>query len=173
MRGRRSFATYGCNIARRVATRFNRTYPAERVVVLVRMKSCTSARLISAIRLRPKCGSRCKRIACSRTRYVPKVPSSINRKWAAADCAKVSVAQSPPYSLRHHSRCLLAPRLPERTVSTWAEKQLLCPSIEDATGRGSMRIWSENDLRQGELLVRLMPILRPELIREIAKQFKN
>ena len=63
--------------------------------------------------------------------------------------------------------------LPERTVSTWAEKQLLCPSIEDATGCGSMRIWSENDFRQGELLVRLMPILRPELIREIAKQFKN
>ena len=63
--------------------------------------------------------------------------------------------------------------LPERTVSIWAEKQFLCPSIEDATGRGSMRIWSENDFRQGELLVRLMPILRPELIREIAKQFKN
>jgi len=63
--------------------------------------------------------------------------------------------------------------LPERTVSTWAEKQLLCPSIEDATGRGSMRIWSENDFRQGQLLVRLMPILRPDLVREIAKQFKN
>ena len=63
--------------------------------------------------------------------------------------------------------------LPERTVSTWAEKQLFCPSIEDATGRGSMRIWSENDLRQNELLVRLMPILRPDLVREIAKQFKN
>ena len=61
----------------------------------------------------------------------------------------------------------------ERTVSIWAEKQLLVPSIEDASGRGSTRIWSENDLRQGRLLMRLMPILRPDLVREIAKQFKN
>ena len=63
--------------------------------------------------------------------------------------------------------------LPERTVSIWAARQLLVPSIEDASGRGSTRIWSENDLRQGELLMRLMPTLRPELVREIAKQFKN
>jgi len=63
--------------------------------------------------------------------------------------------------------------LPERTVSIWAEKQLLCPSIEDATGRGSTRIWSENDLRQGRLLMRLRSILRPDVVREIAKQFKN
>ena len=63
--------------------------------------------------------------------------------------------------------------LPERTVSIWAERQLLVPSIEDASGRGSTRIWSENDLRQGRLLMRLMPILRPDLVREIAKQFKN
>ena len=63
--------------------------------------------------------------------------------------------------------------LPERTVSIWAERQLLVPSIEAASGRGSPRIWSENELRQGELLMRLMPILRPELVREIARQFKN
>ena len=63
--------------------------------------------------------------------------------------------------------------LPERTVSIWAEKQLLCASIEDATGRGSTRIWSENDLRQGRLLMRLMSILRPDVVREIGKQFKN
>ena len=56
--------------------------------------------------------------------------------------------------------------LPERTVSIWAEKQLLCPSIEDAMGRGSKRIWSENDLSthaacsQGAVVGRLVDIFR-------------
>ena len=63
--------------------------------------------------------------------------------------------------------------LHERTVTLWAERQLLRPSISEATGRGSTRLWSENDLRQGQLLTRLIPLLRPELIREIANQFKN
>jgi len=63
--------------------------------------------------------------------------------------------------------------LPERTVSVWAERQLLRPSVSEAKGRGSTRLWSENDLRQGQLLKRLIPLLRPELIRDIANQFKN
>ena len=63
--------------------------------------------------------------------------------------------------------------LPERTVSIWAERQLLHPSIAETQGRGSTRLWSENDLKQGQLLKRLIPLLRPELIREIARQFKN
>ena len=63
--------------------------------------------------------------------------------------------------------------LPERTVTLWAERQLLRPSIGEAKGRGSTRLWSENDLRQGQLLTRLIPLLRPELIREITNQFKN
>jgi DNA-binding transcriptional MerR regulator len=63
--------------------------------------------------------------------------------------------------------------LPERTVSVWAERQLLRPSIDEAKGRGSTRPWSENDLKRGQLLRRLIPLLRPELIREIANQFKN
>ena len=63
--------------------------------------------------------------------------------------------------------------LPERTVSTWADRQLLHPSIAETRGKGSRLLWSENDLKRGRLLKQLVPLLRPELVREIANQFKK
>ncbi|MAH51792.1 hypothetical protein CMI37_38605 [Candidatus Pacearchaeota archaeon] len=63
--------------------------------------------------------------------------------------------------------------IPSRLLLSWGEKNWLTPSIREAEGPGSRRLWSENDLRRGKLIKRLIPFLHPEMVREITTEFKN
>ena len=63
--------------------------------------------------------------------------------------------------------------IPSRLLLSWGEKDWLTPSIREAEGPGSKRLWSENDLRRGKLIKRLIPFLHPEMVREITTEFKN
>jgi len=63
--------------------------------------------------------------------------------------------------------------IPFRLLLTWHMKGWLAPSVQEAHGAGSKRLWSENDLRRGKLINRLVPLLHPDLVGSITREFKN
>ena len=63
--------------------------------------------------------------------------------------------------------------IPVRLLQTWHDKNWLLPSIKEASGHGTRRIWSHNDLERGLLVKQLSRLLNPTLVHQITAQFKS
>ena len=60
--------------------------------------------------------------------------------------------------------------VPPRTVTIWAERGYITPSIEDANGRGSKRLWSKEDIVMAAAVRECVGVFSPGILREWSRR---
>ena len=60
-----------------------------------------------------------------------------------------------------------------RMVTIWAERGYIAPSVVDANGRGTKRLWSRADIIHAMILRDLVDVLRPGILRRFRSVDRN
>ena len=59
--------------------------------------------------------------------------------------------------------------LPMRKVLSWIERGYIQPSVQEAKGHGSKRLFSEADLTKAKILLEIESVLRPSILKRICR----